>query len=131
MNISIEKLPPKGLMLLYFTTELVFARYEIKNGQIISNEELPKESPTECHFFDNDKEYRIIKRESDNSHIESVLSAAEEKRINPDLIYAEYQLVKEEYAKKEGIPERLLVVSRYRYTDDDILELADYRISLP
>ena len=131
MNISIEKLPPKGLMLLYFMTESVFARYEIKNGQIISTEELPKEPPTECHFFDNDKEYRIIERKSDNSYIESTLSAEEEKRINPDLIYTEYQLIKEKYAKKDGIPERLLVVSRYRYTDDDILELADYRISLP
>lgn len=128
MKISIEKLPPKGLMLLYFRDRLVFSGYEIKDGQIISGEELPKETPMECHFFDDSKEYRMIKRESDNSYIESALFAEDEKTIDPDLIYEEYPLVREEYAKKDGIPEKLLIVSRYRYTDDDILELVNYRI---
>ncbi|MBP3722614.1 MAG: hypothetical protein J6I62_05125 [Selenomonadaceae bacterium] len=130
MKISIEKLPPKGIMLLYFNDKTVFFPYETKDGKLISSEE-PKGTPTECHFFDESREYRIIRRESDNSYIETILSAEEEKDADPDLIYEEYPLVKEEYAKKDGIPEKLLIVSRYKYTDNDILELASYRIGLP
>ena len=41
MKISLEKLPPKGLMLLYCKDGAVFAPYEVKDGQLISNAKLP------------------------------------------------------------------------------------------
>ena len=130
MKISLEKLPPKVLMLLYCKNGTVFAPYEVKDGQLISNAKLPDETAQECHFFDADSEYRLITRESDGAHIEVVYSADEELKMDPDLIYKECPLIKEEYSRNEGIPKKILIVSRYDYTEDDILELRNYRLSL-
>ena len=131
MTISLEKLPPKGLMLLYCKDGTVFAPYEVKDGQLISNAKLPDETARECHFFDEESEYRLITRESDDSHIEIVYSADEEMNMDPDLIYKEYPLIREEYSRNDGIPKKILIVSRYRYNENDVLELKNYRIGLP
>ena len=131
MKISLEKLPPKGLMLLYCKDGTVFAPYEVKDGQLISNAKLPDETAQECHFFDADSEYRLISREADGAYIEAVYSADEELNMDSDLIYKECRLIKEEYSRNDGIPKKILIVSRYRYTEDDILELKNYRLGLP
>jgi hypothetical protein len=39
--------------------------------------------------------------------------------------------VKREYASREDLPEKLLVMNRYGYTENDTLALRDYRISCP
>lgn len=132
-EISLEKLPPKGIMLLYFKKRLVFERYEIKNGKLVydGGENLSGEIPVECHFFDERTEYRLIKREAQGDTIEIVLSATEEKHMDPDLLYVEEPLIKDEYRVNVGIPEKLIIVSRYCYSDNDIIELKNYRIAIP
>lgn len=132
-EISLEKLPPKGIMLLYFKKQLVFKRYEIKNGELVydGEENLSGETPIECHFFDDQTEYRLIKRDAQGDAIEIVLSATEEAYMDPDLIYVEELLIKDEYRINVNIPEKLSIVSRYRYSDNDTLELKNYRIAIP
>ena len=132
-EISLEKLPPKGLMLLYFKNRPVFECYEIKNGELVydGEENLSEETPIECHFFDAQTEYRLIKRDAQGDVIEIVLSAAEEAYMDPDLIYVEEHLIKDEYRINVNIPEKLTIVSRYRYSDNDTLELKNYRIAIP
>ena len=130
-EISFEKLPPKGIMLLYFKKRLVFERYEIKNGELVHDgkENLLEEIPIECHFFDDKTEYRLIKRDAQGDIIEIVLSATEEAYMDPDLLYVEEPPIKDEYRINVNIPEKLTIVSRYRYSDNDTLELKNYRIS--
>lgn len=132
-EISLEKLPPKGIMLLYFKKRLVFERYEIKNGELVygGGENLSGETPIECHFFDEQTEYRSIKREAQRDVIENVLSATEEAYMDPDLLYVEEALIKDEYRTSVGIPEKLTIVSRYCYSDNDTLELKNYRLAIP
>ena len=78
-----------------------------------------------------DREYRLIARESGGDFIERVLTAEEEQNMDPDLIYEQETLVKREYASREDLPEKLLVMNRYGYTENDTLALRDYRISCP
>ena len=49
--------------------------------------------------------------------------------MDPDLIFVEEPLVREELAQKPGIPKRVKVVNRYAYTPNDTLVLSNYRIS--
>ena len=49
--------------------------------------------------------------------------------MDPDLLFSEDVLVKKEYAALRGIPEKLRVISRYRYSENDTLVLDLYRIS--
>lgn len=48
---------------------------------------------------------------------------------DPDLLYEEEVLVKDEYSEKSGLPERLKVINRYMYTENDTLVLKNYRIA--
>ena len=132
-EISFEKLPPKGIMLLYFKKQLVFEPYEVKNGKLIYDgaEHLSEKIPIECHFFDKNTEYRLIRRESRGDVIEIVLTAEEEAHIDSDLLYVEETLIKDEYKKNDDLPEKLTIISRYRYSDNDTLELKNYRIAIP
>lgn len=132
-GILLEKLPPKGIMLLYFKKQLVFEPYEVKNGELVYNgaENLSKEIPIECHFFDEKNEYRLIRREARGDVIETILTAEEEAHMDPDLLYVEETLVKNEYLKNVDIPKKLVIVSYYHYSNNDTLELKNYRIAIP
>ena len=132
-GISFEKLPPKGIMLLYFKKQLVFEPYEVKNGELVydSTENLSEEILHECHFFDENIEYRLIRREERGDAIETILTAEEEAHMDPDLLYVEETLVKNEYLKNVDIPKKLVIVSHYHYSNNDTLELKNYRIAIP
>ena len=130
-GISIEKAPAKGFMLAYFRKQLVFTRYEKKGEEIVfdGQQALRDEAPWECHLFDEDTEYRSVARQSRGDRVESVLTAREEAEMDPDLLYAENVLIRDEYRQGGAMPERLTVVSRYRYSDSDTLLLKNYRLS--
>ena len=49
--------------------------------------------------------------------------------MEPDLLFTEEVLVKKEYTDIPGIPEKLRVINRYRYSENDTLVLKDYRIA--
>ena len=132
-GISVKKAPSKGLILAYFEEQLVFAKYEKLKDEIVFDgcDALTGETPWECHLFDGETEYRMVTREAHGDRIECCFSAQEEREMDPDLIYTEEVCVKEEYCAKDGIPKKLVIVSRYRYTENDTLELKNYRIAVP
>ena len=129
-GISIGKLPRKGLVLAYFPDRLVFSTYCVKGEELLTQEKelFEKVCPDECHFFDHDTEYRLVQRRSRGEVIELVLTADEEEGTDPDLLFTEDVLVSKEYTET-GMPEKLQVTSRYRYSDNDTLILDMYRIS--
>lgn len=131
MNKILENAPKSGFVLAYLKEQLVFAPYEIRNGTfLIEGFDCPDFTASEeCHFFDCDREYRRIFRSARGDMIETVLTAEEEQSMDPDLIYTEEVLVKPGYAEKAGMPSRLTIVNRYRYSEHDTLVLDDYRIS--
>ena len=131
-NIPVEKLPEKGLFMAYFKDCLVFETYEVKDGRIVceSSALLEKELPEEGHFFNETMEYRFVVRKSRKDVIELLLTEDEEKKRDPDLLFYDEGIVREEFSAKEGIPGRLRVINRYRYSENDTLVLKNYRISM-
>ncbi len=131
LQIRTEKIPKQGLVMAYFREKLFFSPYSVEDGRVVFQEESPfaTEEPYECHFFDNSTEYRRICRASRGDVIERVLTEEEEAQLPKDLVLAEDVLVKKEYASIPGIPEKLSVVSRYEYSENDTLVLRDYRIA--
>lgn len=84
----------------------------------------------ECHLFDADREYRMIWRESQGDSIELVLSREDEKQMDPDLLYTQRVLVQEQFSKEKDLPDHLVIVNRYEYSENDALMLKNYRISV-
>lgn len=130
-QISIEQLPDSGYLIAQLESSLIFEPYTVKDRKLFfhGNELIEKEKIKECHFFNRDREYRLIFRESRGDFIERVLTAEEEQKMNPDLIYEQEMMIKKEYACREDLPEKLLIINRYYFTENDTLALRDYRIS--
>lgn len=130
-RIKIELLPEAGYVIAQLRSTLLFEAYTVKDGKLLfqGSDLLEKEPIKECHFFSRDKEYRLLVRESRGDFIERVLTAEEEQAMDPDLLYEQEMLVKEEYACRGELPEKLLVMNRYEFTENDTLALKDYRIS--
>ena len=130
-GITLEMAPEKGFLLAYFRNAVVFEPYSIREGILLFEgcEAFRDEMPRECHLFDEDTEYRMILRQSRNDRIESVLRKEEEEGMDLDLLFEEDALVKTEYARDGVHPERLKIISRYRYTENDTLVLRNYRSS--
>ena len=130
-QIRIEQLPSSGYLIAQLESRLLFEPYKVKDRKLFfhGSELIEKETIKECHFFNRDREYRLIFRESRGDFIESVLTAEEEQKMNPDLIYEQEMMIKKEYACCKDLPEKLLVINRYFFTENDTLALLDYRIS--
>lgn len=133
MNKILKNAPGKGFVIACLTEKLIFTSYEIRDDVFYAKD---WDSPDftraeECHFFDEEKEYRIIYRSARKDRIETILTAKEEEVMEPDLIYTEEVLVKPTYAEKEGLPSKLKIINRYRYSEHDTIVLEDYRISYP
>ncbi len=131
-NIPVEKLPAKGLLMAYFRDSLIFEPYEVKEGRLVSENSyrLEKELPKEGHFFNENREYRYIVREARGDVIELLLTEEEEKRMEPDLLFFDEGIVREEFSSQAGLPKRLRIINRYEYSENDTLVLKNYRISL-
>ena len=132
-QIRIDQLPEKGYVIFQSRSTLLFEPYTVENGRLLFKgcECLEKEPLTVCHFFNRDREVRLVARESRGDIIERVLTAEEETDMEPDLLYEQVMLVKKEYASRNDLPDRLLVMNRYAFTENDTLALQDYRISCP
>ncbi len=131
MNLN-DRIPEEGLLLAEGQDVLVFAPYRCEGGKILVDGEdrtglLDAET---CYLFDRDTEYRRVHRRARNDVIETVMTAREEEDMDPELLYREEVLVKPEYTVCPGIPETLIIVNRYRYSENDTLVLEDYRISM-
>ena len=132
-RIRTDLLPEAGYVIAQLKSILLFEPYDVKDGKLLfhGSDCLEKEPIAACHFFSRDREYRLVVRESQGDVIERVLTEAEEEAMDPDLIYRQEMLVKKEYACRKDLPEKLLVINRYDYTENDTLTLRDYRISFP
>lgn len=131
MNKILEKAPRFGFVIACLKDRLIFAPYEIRNGAFWAEGwECPDfTAAEECHFFDDRTEYRRIWRNARRDVIETVLTAQEEQSMDPDLVYSEEVLVKPKYTAITGVPPKLTITSRYRYSEHDTIVLEDYRIS--
>ncbi len=131
LDLHTELAPSRGYLLAYFIGELVFEPYEIVDGELrfSGSASLADARPIECHLFDSAKEYRMVRRDSSDDIVECVLTRDEEDAMDPSLIFVEEPLVREEFAKRQGLPKRVRVVSRYQYTPNDTLVLRNYRIA--
>ena len=111
-RIRIEQLPKAGYVILQLKSSFLFEPYTVKDGKLLfrGSEYLEKEPMTECHFFSRDREYRLIARKSRGE---------------------QEMLVKKEFISRDDLPEKLLVINRYVFTENDTLALQDYRISCP
>ena len=131
IGIHLDMVPVKGYLLAYFQDALVFEPYTVENGRLVflECEVYQKMVPKECHLFDENTEYRMILREARGDRVEVILTRQEEETMDPDLLYEEEVLVKTEYSGKAGLPERLKIINRYMYTENDTLVLKNYRIA--
>ncbi len=127
----VDKIPPKGIVLACFSYKLIFCPYEVSGGNVVlqSNEDVDLSRAYEAHFFDRDSEYRRIVRSAHSDIREVVLTKSEEDIMDKDLVFEEEVLVKPEYRGVEGIPGKLLIINRYKYSDNDLTVLEDYRVS--
>ena len=126
-----NKAPVRGYILACYPDALIFEPYTLKNGEPFFEgcEALRGEIPWECHLFDDEAEYRRIYRESVGDWIEQVFTRAEESGMDPDLVYEEEVLVKQQYTDTGRLPQKLTIINRYRYSECDTLTLDNYRIS--
>ena len=122
--------PAKGYILACYSDALVFEAYTLKDGAPIFEgcEAFRDEIPRECHLFDDEREYRRVYRESAGDWIEGLFTRAEERGMDPDLLFEEEVLVKPQYANTGRLPRKLTIMNRFRYSECDTLTLDNYRI---
>lgn len=126
----LKTIPGSGYVFACFRDKIVFEQYEITDGRLISEsmDIFEREDPKECHFFNAQEDLHIIYRESRGDTVSVLLTEDEEKNMEPDLLFTEEVLVRKEFSAKAGIPEKLRIVNRYRYSENDTLVLRNYRI---
>lgn len=126
-----HRAPPEGFILACYPDTLVFAPYVWRGGYPVFEgcAALRDVTPGECHLFDADRELRLLYRESTGEWLDMLLTAEEERDMDPDLIFEESVLVKPRYTVSGRVPEKLKIINRYRYSEYDTLTLDNYRIS--
>lgn len=122
--------PVKGYILACYPDRLIFEPYTLSDGEPVFEgcEALGDAVPWECHLFDDEKEYRCVYRESAGDWIELLFTRAEERGMDPDLLFEEEVLVKPQYTATGRLPQKLVITNRYRYSECDTLMLDNYRI---
>ena len=127
-----DRIPENGLLLAEGRDRLVFTPYVYRSGKILADGQDCSEllGWDRCLLFDRNTEVRFVRRSARNEIIETVLTADEEAAMDPDLLYTEEVLVKPQYAARGGLPETLVIVNRYRYSENDTLVLDDYRVAM-
>ena len=126
-----EMIPEKGYVIAVFEDKTLFEPYEVIDGKPVFEgcALVDDDPPLECHFFDENRELRIIRRESrDNTIV--LLEGSEEALIESDLLYTQHVLVKREYADRADLPNKLRIINRFVYSENDTLILNNYRISI-
>ncbi len=127
-----DRIPREGLLLAEGKDMLVFVPYTYRDGMIFVDGEDRTEllNADVCHLFDHDTEYRRVRRMARKDTVETVLTAAEEAVMDWNLVYQEDVMIKPRYTGRPGMPETLMIVNRYRYSEYDTLVLEDYRIGM-
>ncbi len=131
MKLNSAEMPDSGYILAYLRSGVVFAAYEKDERGIHfeGDECLAQDELLECHCFDEQREYRLLKSGDERGMREFIITSAQESAMDPMLLKEEAVLIKEAYATVPGAVERLRVVNRYRYDENDALVLENYRLA--
>ena len=131
-NDNINKIPSTGCLIAYIDECVIYANYKVDDNNIIIDSEYENilDKSYECHFFDSNREYRMIRREAREDVIEILLSRDEEDALDRDLLFIEDVLVSNEYLNNDLLPDKIRIVNRYKFSDNDTLTLDNYRIAL-
>lgn len=130
-ELPLDMIPEKGYVIAVFEDKTLFEPYKLNEGKPVFEgcALFDDDPPLECHFFDEARELRIIRRESrDNTIV--LFERSEESLIESDLLYTQHVLVKQEYADRGDLPEKLRIINRFLYSENDTLILSNYRISI-
>ena len=125
------KAPRRGWLFAETERGPVLERYVIVDGEpdFPGSERLKGVPVLRLHCFDGQTEYRFLRVDEDGDAVEGLFTAGQEAAMDPDLVYADKMVLKEAYAPKDGGVWTLDVVNRYRWTENDSLELENYRMA--
>lgn len=125
------KAPRRGWLFAETERGPVLERYVIVDGEpdFPGSERLKGVPVLRLHCFDEQTEYRFLRVDEDGDAVEGLFTAGQEAAMDPDLVYADKMVLKEAYAPKDGGVWTLDVVNRYRWTENDSLELENYRMA--
>ena len=128
-DMDIKRIPAKGYV--YACGEhrdILFDTYEVKDKKILLSSGRLFSEPDfdEYHFFSETEEYRAVTVNGQKRFF--LLTEAEEKDDPEQMIYREEQYLKDEYCT-DGKQLKLIVVSRFGYTENDSLYLRGYRLA--
>ena len=126
-----RRIPAEGIMIAVLENRILVERYgkEAEGLSFPGAEQVRDEALLRLHCFDPETEYRLIVTDDGERLIEVVLDAEEEKEMEPDLLFEDEMLLREEYCTERVGIRKLKVVNRYRYTEYDTMTLENYRIS--
>ena len=130
-NRIIDKAPLSGYIIAYTDEHVVYSSYKIVDNEIAIDSIYDNviDNSYEFHFFDDNMEYRLIRREARNDIVELLVTSDEEKDMDEDLIFVEDVLVSPQYLTDNTLPDKIRIVNRYKYSDNDTLVLDNYRIA--
>ena len=125
------RIPEDGFVIAVFNDHILVERYrkEAEGLSFPGAEQACGRELLRLHCFDRDTEYRMIVTDDGERLIEVILSAEEEKGMEPDLLFEDEMLLREEYCTERVGIRKLKVINRYRYTEYDTMTLDNYRIS--
>ena len=126
-----RRIPAEGIMIAVFDDRTLVERYgkEAEGLSFPGTEQVGKKDLLRLHCFDPETEYRLIVTDDGERLIEVIMSAEEEKGMEPDLLFEDEMLLREEYCTERVGIRKLKVINRYRYTQYDTMTLDNYRIS--
>ena len=130
-ELELNKMPERGVVYAQLKNGIVYTAYQVENGEIhlAKGDMFSIEDLKEAHFFDEKTEYRVIKRESRNDLLKLLFTEEEEVAMGAELLLAESVLVEDQYADPAaGAPDRLRIINRYAYSEDNTLVLRNYRL---
>ena len=109
----------------------LYASYEVHDNNILIDSQYENilDKSYVCHFFDEDTEYRMIIREARDDVIRLLITHEQEVNMNEDLLFSEDVLVSPAYLIASNLPDKIRIVNRYKYSDNDTLVLDNYRIA--
>ena len=126
---NIKEAPSKGHV--YAQTregEIVFDEYNLQGDavKLKSGKELDFDACEEVHLFDEESEFRIV---TVNGEQKTMILTAEQEKDNEEIVtYTENQFLMDEFCEG-GVQQKLVVVSRFAYGENDSLYLCDYRLA--
>lgn len=126
-----DKIPARGKILAYFQGRIYYASYhgfqELEKA--LEEGEKTEGKLLELHCFNEKQEYRAVYSQLYRSYLESVVDdsrypVGEYEKLEEEI------LIEENWIKENRDSRKIRVVNYFRYNEDDLLKLVDYRLGL-